>query len=54
MYATRLYTLIEAKYLYSSIMLHDFGATGGGIPIQALPMTHLTPTYVFKTSLRFY
>jgi transposase InsO family protein len=34
-------------------MLHDLGATGAGIPIQALPMTHLISiTYVFKISSR--
>jgi hypothetical protein len=34
-------------------MLHDLGATGAGIPIQALPTIHLISiTYVFKISSR--
>jgi hypothetical protein len=32
-------------------MLHDLGATGAGIPIRALPTTHLISiTYVFRIS----
>jgi hypothetical protein len=34
-------------------MLHDLGATGAGIPIQALPMTHLISIRcVFRISSR--
>jgi hypothetical protein len=55
LYATRLYTLIESKLLYSRLVLHDLGATGAGIPIQALPRTHfLILTYVLVISCGFF
>ena len=53
MYATRLLILVESKFFYSSLMLHDLGETGAGIHIQVLQMTHFVLAYVFEISFSF-